>query len=133
MRRTRPQGSGGPACTRCRTSAPSALADPAPRARRTADRPRSWVVGLSLFLVLAVGLVVWLTHQESTYHAPLDGRPPQTIDEQGATTLLDSLQAAVRRGDVAGGARLGGTPFERTDLRGVVHNARTARVTDFSL
>ena len=91
------------------------------------------MVGLSLFLVLAVGLVVWLTHQESTYHAPLDGRPPPTIDEQGATTLLDALQAAVRRGDVAGGARLGATPAERTDLRGVVHNARAARVADFSL
>ena len=91
------------------------------------------MVGLSLSLVLAVGLVVWLTHQDSTYHAPLDGRPSATVDQQGATTLLDALQAAVRHGDAAGGARLGATPSERADLRGVVANARAARVADFSL
>jgi hypothetical protein len=91
------------------------------------------VVGLSLFLVLAVGVVVWLTHHDSTYHAPLDGRPAQTVDQQAATTLLDALQTAVRRGDAAGGARLGATASERSDLRGVVHNSLAARVADFSL
>jgi hypothetical protein len=91
------------------------------------------VVGLSLFLVLAVGLVVWLTHQDSTYHAPLDGRPSTGVDQPGATSLLDDLQAAVRRRDVAAGSRLGATPAERTDLGGVVRNARAAHVAAFSL
>jgi len=91
------------------------------------------VVGLSLFLVLAVGLVVWLTHHDSTYHAPLDGRPAPHIDQAGATSLLDDLQTAVRRDDVTSGASLGATPRLRTDLGGVVRNGRALHVADFSL
>ena len=70
------------------------------------------MVGLSLFLVVvvvAVGVVVWRTQHDSTYHAPLDGRPVPHVDQAGATSLLDDLQSAVRRDDVTSGASLGAT------------------------
>jgi hypothetical protein len=91
------------------------------------------VVGLSLFLALAVGAVVWLTTRGTTYHAPLVGPPPPGVDENHATTLLGELQTAVRRHDAAAAARLGDTPQARTDLAGVVRNARALHVEDFSL
>jgi hypothetical protein len=91
------------------------------------------VVGLSLFLALGVGLLVWLTHHDSTYHAPLDRTAGPHADPGEATTLLDDLQSAVRRRDVAAGTRLGATPGEGADLAGVVRNARAAQVTGFDL
>jgi hypothetical protein len=91
------------------------------------------VVGLSLFLVLAVGVVVWLRARDSTYHAPLDGRPPPGVDQTQATALLDDLQSAIRRHDAAAAARLGNTPASRADLAGVVRNGRALHVTDLSL
>jgi len=48
------------------------------------------VVGLSLFLVLVVGIVVWLSRQDATYHAPLDGRPPPGVNEAAATSLAEN-------------------------------------------
>ena len=92
------------------------------------------MVGLSLFLAVVVGVLVWLTQRDSTYHAPLGGpgSAPQA-DTSGATRLLDTLQSAVRHRDTAAGARLGATSAERRDLRGVVRNARALHVTDFSL
>jgi hypothetical protein len=100
---------------------------------RPAGRPLWWAVGLSLFLVAGVGLVVWLTHRGSTYHAPIDGRPAPTIDQSSATSLLTRLESAVRRHDPAAGAALGATSAARADLRGVVHNGSAAHVTAFTL
>ena len=91
------------------------------------------MVGLSLFLVVVVGLVVWLTHQDSTYHAPLDRKPAPHADTAAASALLDDLQSAVRQGDVAAATRLGATPRDRSDLGGVVGNARGGHVTGFTL
>lgn len=91
------------------------------------------MVGLSLFLVLAVGVVVWLSTRDSTYRAPLGDRPPQGVDETGAASLLDDLQTAVRRHDARAAARLGSSPDVRTDLAGVARNARSLRVANFSL
>jgi hypothetical protein len=91
------------------------------------------VVGLSLFLALVVGLVVWLTRQESTYHAPLDRTPGPQVDQSEATSLLDALQSSVRRRDVTAASRLAATQGEGTDLAGVVRNARAANVTGFTL
>ena len=94
------------------------------------------MVGLSLFLVVvvvAVGVVVWRTQHDSTYHAPLDGRPVPHVDQAGATSLLDDLQSAVRRDDVTSGASLGATPESRAALGGVVRNGRALHVADFSL
>jgi hypothetical protein len=91
------------------------------------------VAGLSLFLVLAVGVVVWLSTRDTTYHAPLDGRPSSGIDQSGATVLLDDLQSAVRRHDPSAASKLGDAPGARKDLAGVARNARALHVSDFSL
>jgi hypothetical protein len=91
------------------------------------------VVGLSLFLAVVVGVVVWLTQHDSTYHAPLDGRPAPQVDQSSATSLLDHLETAVRHDDVTAGAALGATSRARTDLGGVVRNGRALHVADFSL
>ena len=85
------------------------------------------MVGLSLFLVVTVGLVVWLTTRESTYHAPLSGTPTATIDQTRATALLDDLRRAVGRRDAAAAGRLGASPAARSDLAGVARNARSLR------
>jgi hypothetical protein len=91
------------------------------------------VVGLSLFLVAAVGMVVGLTRHDSTYHAPLDGHTPPKADVPAATRLLTRLQSAVRHRDAAAGAALGSSTAAARDLRGVVGNARAVHVADFSL
>jgi hypothetical protein len=100
---------------------------------RKADRPRWWAVGLSLLLVLGVGVVIWLATRDSTYHAPLDGRPTQRVDQTRATALLTDLEAAVRRHDGPAAARLAATPGARDELAGVARNARALHVADFSL
>ena len=91
--------------------------------------------GLSLFLALVIGLVVWLTRQDSTYHAPLDHQPPQSgqVDTDAVAGLLARLQSAVRRHDAAAAERLGSSATSRGLLRSVVDNARAVRVSDFSL
>ncbi len=91
------------------------------------------MAGLSLFLAVAVGLVVWLTHRDPTYHAPL--RTPATAPAASAeaTGLLRDLQAAVRRGDAAQGARLGAGAGASRTLAGVVRNGRALHVRGFSL
>ena len=91
------------------------------------------MVGLSLFLAVIVGVVVWLTQHESTYHAPLDGQPAPGVDEAGATSLLARLETAVREHDASAGSRLGATRAARTDLAGVVRNGQAAHVAAFSL
>jgi hypothetical protein len=92
------------------------------------------VVGLSLFLAVVVGLGLWLTRQDSTYHAPLRGPAPAAqADTAAATRLLDLLRSAVRRRDPAAGAALGATSAERADLRSVVRNAQALHLTAFSL
>jgi hypothetical protein len=91
------------------------------------------VAGLSLFLALVVGLVVWLTHRDPTYHVPLGEPTTPQASPSDATVLLRDLQTAVRRGDPAAGARLGaGGPAARA-LAGVVRNGRALHVRGFSL
>jgi hypothetical protein len=91
------------------------------------------VVGLSLFLVAAIGVLVWLTKHDSTYHAPLDKHPAPHADAPAASRLLDALRSAVRHRDAAAGAALGSSTSERRDLGGVVRNAGALHVTAFSL
>jgi hypothetical protein len=91
------------------------------------------VAGLSLFVALVVGLVVWLTHRDSTYHAPLAAPTPAEASSAEATGLLRGLQTAVRRDDPASAARLGaGAPAAHT-LAAVVRNGRALHVRGLSL
>ncbi|HEX3930704.1 MAG TPA: hypothetical protein VHW64_08370 [Nocardioides sp.] len=91
------------------------------------------MVGLSLFLVLVIGLTVWLTQHEATYHAPLDRRPPPHADPTAAARLLTRLQSAVRHREVTAGGTLGSSDSAVAVLRGVVRNAGALHVADFSL
>jgi hypothetical protein len=91
------------------------------------------VVGLSLFLVLGVGIAIWLTLRTPTYHAPLDGSPPSQASPARASALLRGLETAVRRDEPATGARLGSTPAARRALSGVVRNGRALHVSGLSL
>ena len=85
---------------------------PRPRAAHAvAGRPRWWVAGLSLFLALVVGLVVWLTQRDPTYHAPLSGPAAVAADlGRAAAALLHDLETAVRRDDAVAARRLGASP-----------------------
>ncbi len=98
-----------------------------------AGRPRWWVAGLSLFLALVIGLVVWLTPRDSTYHAPLGGPTGVPAPEAEAATLLRGLETAVRRDDPASGRRLGSSPAAGTSLAGVVRNGQALHVAGLSL
>ena len=91
------------------------------------------MAGLSLFLVLVVGLVVWLTQRDSTYHAPLSAPRSAQASPARAAALLHDLEAAVRRGDAGAGARLGSTEPSGRSLAGVVRNGRALHVRAFTL
>jgi hypothetical protein len=91
------------------------------------------VVGLSLFLALVVGLVVWLANREPTYHAPLGGPSVPQASQEDATHLLSALETAVRQQDVRDGARLGAGIAAEHALAGVVRNGQALRVTGFAL
>ena len=91
------------------------------------------MVGLSLLLALAVGVVVWLSRHDSAHRVPLDDPPAPGADQTQAMALLADLESAVRRRDVLAAARLGDAPGVRADLAGVVRNGRALHVTDFSL
>ncbi len=98
-----------------------------------AGRPRWWVAGLSLFLALVVGLVVWLTQRDSTYHAPLSAPTTPQASSAEATGLLRGLQTSVRRGEPAPAARLGVDGPAALSLAGVVRNGQALHVRGFSL
>jgi hypothetical protein len=98
-----------------------------------AGRPRWWAAGLSLFLALVVGLVVWLTQRDSTYHAPLSGPRAAQASPAEAATLLRDLERAVGRDDPASARRLGSSAGAATALSGVVRNGRALHVAGFSL
>jgi hypothetical protein len=90
------------------------------------------VVGLSLVLAVALGLLVWSTRHDETYHAPLDHSSAPRVDRSAATRLLDRLEVAVRHRDPAAAAALaGGSGVGQ--LRGVVRNAGALHVAGFSL
>ncbi len=93
------------------------------------------MAGLSLFLALlvAAGLAVWLTHRDSTYHAPLGGPGPAQASPAEAASVLHGLEAAVRDGDAAAGTRLGASAASARALAGVVRNGRALHVRAFSL
>lgn len=91
------------------------------------------MAGLSLFLVVVVGVVVWLTQRDTTYHAPLDTPTAPQASAADAARLLHDLESAVRRHDVAAGSRLGAGPAASRALAGVVRNGAALHVAGFSL
>jgi len=91
------------------------------------------VAGLSLFLAVVVGLVVWLTHGDSTYHAPLSPPRGAQASPTEAAGLLHDLETAVGRDDVASGRGLGSSPAAGVALAGIVRNGEALHVRGFSL
>ena len=99
-------------------------------------RPLLWVAGLSLCLLVAVGVVTWTVVDDDPYVAP----PAPTASASGpspalATQALKQLERAVRTGDEQAARALApsGDDAAADRLAGIVANARAARVTDFSL
>ncbi|HEU5035940.1 MAG TPA: hypothetical protein VFT70_02965 [Nocardioides sp.] len=99
-------------------------------------RPLWWVAGLSLCLLVAVGLVTWAVVDDDPYvaptpHAATTGSPSPAL----ASEALRSFQRAVRDGDEDAARALApaGDGAAADRLAGVVANARAAQVRDFTL
>jgi hypothetical protein len=108
-----------------------------PSYRVKAGRPLWWAAGLSLLLVAGVGLLVFSLLHDDTYVAP---PPPATSGAAGprsdlAAAALRRFVTAVRAGDehVAGSLAPRDDAGAAARLRGIVANARTARVRDFTV
>jgi hypothetical protein len=93
------------------------------------------VAGLSLFLVVAVGLVAWVLLDGSTYVAPTPTDTAPSAEPGRAAAVLAGLERAVDSGDPESAERLAapGDEKSRALLAAVVDNARALRVEDFTL
>lgn len=117
----------------------SALADPNDA---KAGRPRLWVVGLSLSVLLVVGLVTWYVVRPDTYVAPdpdqAPGGPGGTaagISPGDAADALTDLEEAVTSGDQEAAEQLApqDDAAARTELVALAANARALQVADLTL
>jgi hypothetical protein len=94
------------------------------------------VAGLSLCLLVAVGVVTWVVVDDEPYVAP---RPPTSAGASPspalATQALRSFERAVRTGDEDAARALApsGDAAAADRLAGIVANAGEARVRDFTL
>jgi hypothetical protein len=95
------------------------------------------VAGLSLFLVLGVGIVAWLALREDTGGQSPHRPPPTTQADRAATSaeLLSDLEQAVTQGDKKAAVALAATgdAAAADRLAAIVDNARALRVRDFTL
>lgn len=93
------------------------------------------MAGLSLSLLLVVGLVTWVSLKDSPYVAPTPAAPSEHVAPGLAAEVLLDLQRAVRSRDTAAAEALAPEDDQtaRDVLAGIVDNARDARVTDFSV
>jgi hypothetical protein len=57
------------------------------------------VAGLSSFLVLVIGVALWVMLRDDPYVAPTPSTPTNGIQPAPAAALLQQLTTAVRRGD----------------------------------
>lgn len=99
-------------------------------------RPLWWVAGLSLCLLVGVGIVSWQLVVDDPYVAPT---PPATTggspSPARAAQTLKSFERAVRDGDEDAARALApeGDHQAADRLAGIVANARAAHVEDFTL
>ena len=100
-----------------------------------AGRPLLWVAGLSLSVLVAVGLVVWVVVDEPTYVAPAPSGDVASAQPGRASALLADLQRAVevRNADAAEDLAAPGDARSRAQLAALVDNARALHVEDFTL
>jgi hypothetical protein len=90
------------------------------------------VAGLSLFLVLALGLVAWVVVTDEEYVAPRPDRVVREARPALASDALDRLVAALEAGDGAAAAALaaGEDPAVAASLSEVAANAEALELTD---
>ncbi|WP_296605383.1 hypothetical protein, partial [Nocardioides sp.] len=103
--------------------------------RAEAGRPRWWVAGLSLFLLVASGLVAWQLTDDDVYVAPPPSAPAHSVSPGLAAQTLTRFQKAVRAGDLEAARALAPAddPAAAELLAAVVRNAEALRVDDFTL
>jgi hypothetical protein len=107
-----------------------------PSNRAKAGRPLWWVAGLSLFLLVATGLVAWSIVDDDPYVAPIPPAPSSTDVAPGlAGAALRDLEEAVASGDEEAARALApaGDNEAGDTLAGIVANAEAADVRDFTL
>ena len=100
-----------------------------------AGRPLWWVAGLSLSVLVAIGLVAWVLLDDPTYVAPTPSGDPPSAQPGRASAVLAGLERAVETRDPAAADRLAapGDADSRSLLEAVVENARALQVEDFTL
>jgi hypothetical protein len=83
------------------------------------------VAGLSSFLVLVIGVALWVMLRDDPYVAPTPSTPTNGIQPAPAAALLQQLTTAVRRGDGDAAAALAdeADPDAQAALRALVDNA----------
>lgn len=95
------------------------------------------MAGLSLFLVLGVGIVAWLALRDDTGSQSPHRPPPTTQADRAAISaeLLSDLEQAVTQGDKKAAVALAATgdAAAADRLAAIVDNARALRVRDFTL
>jgi hypothetical protein len=100
-----------------------------------AGRPLWWVAGLSLSVLVAIGLFAWALLDDPTYVAPTPSGDPPSAQPGRASAVLAGLERAVQTRDPAAADRLAapGDGESRSLLEAVVDNARALQVQDFTL
>lgn len=100
-----------------------------------AGRPRWWVAGLSLFLLVVVGTVTWAAVRSDTYTADPDRSAAPTVAPALAARTLHRLEDAVVARDPGAAAALAADDDIATArlLSALVENARALHVRDFTL
>ena len=93
------------------------------------------MAGLSLCLVVVLGVVVWATVDSDPYVAPSPPAKADPVDAEGASRALDDLQGAVSSGDRQTAESLAPADDPRAArlLAGLVANARSIPVSAFRL
>ena len=93
------------------------------------------MAGLSLSIVVAIGVVAWVLLDGSTYVAPTPTDTAASAQPGRAATVLSGLERAVDTGDPESAERLAapGDEQSRALLAAIVDNARALRVEDFTL
>ncbi|MFC7494764.1 MULTISPECIES: hypothetical protein [unclassified Nocardioides] len=101
---------------------------------RQAGRPRWWVAGLALCLLVGAALVGWAATRDDTYVAPTPQSARPDVDPTDAATTLAAFEQAVRDRDADAARDLApaGDSGAADVLGNLVANAEALRVTDFT-
>lgn len=93
------------------------------------------MAGLSLFLLVASGLVAWQLTDDDVYVAPPPSAPAHSVSPGLAAQTLTRFQKAVGAGDLEAARALAPAddPAAAELLAAVVRNAEALRVDDFTL